>query len=59
MAVVRPFLYAETLKTGVGRYRFRRNRASPRITIPGSPGEQKFEQPDARLLAGLPVQTGR
>lgn len=59
MARIRQHLFSEVLPNGTVRYRFRKDRTSPRVTLRGAPGDAVFEQNYLRLLAGLSVQGRR
>jgi len=56
MALIRPHLYKDTTRHGTTRYRFRRDRNSPRITLPGQPEEKAFEDAYRRLMAGQDIR---
>jgi integrase/recombinase XerD len=56
MPLIRPHLYAEENRHGTTRYRFRKDRNSPRITLPGQPGEKVFEDAYRRLMAGQDIR---
>lgn len=51
MAKIRSCLYADTTRHGTTRYRFRKDRNAPRITLPGRPGEKPFADAYRRLMA--------
>lgn len=52
MPLIRRCLYEERNHHGTVRYRFRKDRDSPRITLPGHPGEPDFEAAYRKLMAG-------
>lgn len=59
MARIRDFLYEDSTRHGTLRYRFRKDRASPRITLPGKPGDAVFEDAYKRLMAGQDIRKAK
>lgn len=56
MARIRDCLYEDKTRHGTLRYRFRKDRHSPRITLPGKPGDPGFEDAYRRLLSGQDIR---
>lgn len=59
MARIRDCLYEDTTRHGTLRYRFGKDRDSPRITLPGKPGDAAFEDAYKRLLAGKDIRKSK
>lgn len=59
MARIRDCLYEDSTRHGTVRYRFRKDRDSPRITLPGKPGDAVFEDAYKRLMAGQDIRKSK
>lgn len=59
MARIRDCLYEDSTRHGTLRYRFRRDRDAPRITLPGKPGDPEFEDAYKRLMAGQDIRKSK
>ena len=56
MPKIRDCLYEDKTRHGTLRYRFRKDRDAPRITLPGKPGEPAFEDAYRKLMSGQDIR---
>ncbi len=56
MPKIRDCIYEDTTRHGTVRYRFRKDRDAPRITLPGKPWDPAFEDAYRRLMAGQDIR---
>ena len=56
MPKIRDCLYEDKTRHGTLRYRFRKHRDAPRITLPGKPGEPAFEDAYRKLMSGQDIR---